>query len=282
MATACCLGRIEGPIAMWQTGKLTERLRIAYRRACARLAARDERLALDDCHLAVGFRRVTLEDEVHFVPAWATEKAVCRKVMAGKRHEPLTHAFVRAYFAGRAGSMVHAGTYFGDMLPAFARACPGHVYAFEPVVEHYLLAWLCVQANALDNVLLFHAGLGPGTSLAHADTGRDVAHHRGGGARIAAQGQPVTLLPLDFFRTEALALIHLDVEGFELAALEGAAATLERWRPTLLIEDNPRLAGGFLSARGYGCVGSIPGLDVWEVPERAKATRALLAALPGV
>ena len=265
---------------MWQIGTLTRRLRRALGRARAHLAPGGERLALDDHHLAIGFHRVALEDEVHFVPAWAAEKAVCRKVMAGKRYEPLTHAFVRAFFAGREGSMVHAGTYFGDMLPSFARACPGHVHAFEPVLEHYVLARLCVQANALDNVLLFHAGLGPETRPAHADTGRDVAHHRGGGARIAAQGQPVTLLPLDFFRVDGLALIHLDVEGFELAALEGAVATLDRWRPTVMIEDNPRLAGAFLTARGYGCVGSIPGLDVWEVPERAEATRALLATLP--
>ena len=48
----------------------------------------------------------------------------------------------------------------------------------------------------------------------------------------------------------------------------------------MLIEDNPRLAGPFLAARGYACVGTIPGLDVWEVPERAAATRALIAALP--
>jgi FkbM family methyltransferase len=249
-------------------------------RALAHLAPGGERLAMDDHHLAVGFRRTVLDGEIHFVPAWVTDKAVCRKVLAGKRYEPLTHAFVQAFFAGRTGSMVHAGTYFGDMLPTFSRACPGHVYAFEPVLEHYVLARLCVQANGLDNVLLFHAGLGPDACPARVDTGRDVAHHRGGGARIAREGQPVTLLPLDFFRTRDLALIHLDVEGFELHALEGSRATLDACRPTLLIEDNPRLAGGFLAARGYGCVGSIPGLSVWEMPERAAATRALIAALP--
>jgi FkbM family methyltransferase len=258
------------------------RLRGALGRALAHLAPGGERLVLDDRHLAIAFRRTVLDGEVHFVPAWAAHKAVCRKILAGKRYEPLTHAFVRAFFAGRQGSMVHAGTYFGDMLPSFSRACPGHVYAFEPVLEHYVLARLCVQANRLDNVLLFHAGLGPDACPARVDTGRDVAHHRGGGARIAGEGQPATLLPLDFFRTRDVALIHLDVEGYELPALQGAVATLDAVRPTILIEDNPRLADGFLSARGYACLGSIPGVSIWEVPERAASTQALIAALPTV
>ena len=245
-----------------------------------RAAANQRGPILDRSQYRLGFHQVMLEDEIHFVPAYARDRAVCRKIMAGKRYEPQTHEFVRAFFRERTGSMVHAGTYFGDMVPSFARACPGTLWAFEPVLEHYLLARLCVQANDLRNVMLFHAGLGAAPGPAHMDTG--AARHRGGGARVGDTGQLTTLLALDMLRLPDLALLHLDIEGFERTALEGAAATLDRWRPTLLIEDNPQLAGGFLSARGYACVGSIPGLDIWEVPERTAATRALIAALPSV
>ncbi len=45
---------------------------------------------------------------------------------------------------------------------------------------------------------------------------------------------------LDSFDFTGVALIKIDVEGHELAVLEGAARTLERWHPTIVIEIEER------------------------------------------
>lgn len=235
-------------------------------------------VVLEDDRYAVGFRRVCIGDELQFVPGWALDRAVCRKIVAGKRYEPQTHSLVQAIFRQRTGGMVHAGTYFGDMLPAFARACPGTLWAFEPVLEHYLLARLCVQANDLQSVMLFHAGLGAAPGPARMDTGQ--VRHRGGGARVAAEGQLTTLLALDTLRLPGLAVIHLDLEGYELPALQGAARTIAEHRPTILVEDNEGTTAPFLAQAGYLRLGAIPGLTVWEVPERAGLTAVLLPGPP--
>ena len=56
--------------------------------------------------------------------------------------------------------MVHAGTFFGDMLPSLSAKCPATVFAFEPVLENYVLAKLTVSENNLGNVLLLNSALG--------------------------------------------------------------------------------------------------------------------------
>ena len=68
----------------------------------------------------------------------------------------------------------------------------------------------------------------------------------------------VALNTLDSFALKDVALIKIDVEGHEMAVLEGAQETIERWRPTILVEVEDRhRAGGVehlrrhLEAQGY-------------------------------
>jgi FkbM family methyltransferase len=67
----------------------------------------------------------------------------------------------------------------------------------------------------------------------------------------------VRKLPLDDFNLPRCDLIKLDVEGMELEALEGAAATIERCTPIMLIEkiktDADQLRQ-WLERRGYKTV----------------------------
>jgi len=70
----------------------------------------------------------------------------------------------------------------------------------------------------------------------------------------------VNILPLDSLDLKNVDFLKLDVEGFELFALQGAARTIDRCRPVVLIEENGLCqrygvkdgqAGGWLMARGY-------------------------------
>jgi FkbM family methyltransferase len=68
----------------------------------------------------------------------------------------------------------------------------------------------------------------------------EAANDLGGGA-VAQQDLPVAML--DDFKLRDVGLIKIDVEGHELAVLRGALETLERERPSLIIEIVERMNG---------------------------------------
>jgi FkbM family methyltransferase len=61
-------------------------------------------------------------------------------------------------------------------------------------------------------------------------------------------------VPLDSYRLEEVRLVKVDVEGHEAQVLAGARATLERWRPLVVVEDWRRDLGPLLAGLGYQLV----------------------------
>lgn len=218
---------------------------------------------------AVHFRRWRMDGADYFLPAYALHRPAAQAVLAGRRYEPETHAFVARLFAVVPGSMIHAGTFFGDMLPDFSRAVQGTVHAFEPVLENYVLARLCVDANGLGNVRLLHAALSSAAGNVRIATGGADGRHLGGASGIAGEGHLCMALPIDQFEYDALQLIQLDVEGHELPALEGARATIARHRPLIAIEDNAGACAPLLESLGYRKAAEWTELAVWAPSERA-------------
>jgi FkbM family methyltransferase len=96
--------------------------------------------------------------------------------------------FVEFIFSKYYGSMVHAGTFYGDMLPTFSSYVSSNVYAFEPVLENYVLAKICAAKNNLENVLLFNCGLGSSVENLRINTTEGNGQHAGGASKIDANG----------------------------------------------------------------------------------------------
>lgn len=209
----------------------------------------------------VEFRRINLDGSTYYLPKYALHRPACQDFLGGRFYEPDTHSLVAKLLSERAGDMVHAGTFFGDMLPSFSKACSGTVFAFEPVLENYILAKLCIERNGLRNIAMFNAGLGDRLQVGRVNVG--AALHRGGGSEIAATGQTTTLMRVDNLQLENLSVLQLDVEGHELPALQGAESTIIRCKPVILIEDNERTCSGYLESLGYNRSGGVPGLDMW-------------------
>ncbi len=214
----------------------------------------------------VPFSRVTTERGVYFVPKYAEHRPACKAILDGDLYEPETHDLIDKILHLKRGSIVHAGTFFGDMLPTFARSCPATVYAFEPVLESYILAKLCVEANSLENVFILNAGLSDRISIAQIDTGSTVGNHLGGGSTLSDEGQCVGLVTIDSLDLQDLVVIQLDVEGHELQALHGARDTIERSSPIILIEDVQRNCSSYLEEIGYKQARTLPGVFVWVRP----------------
>jgi len=203
---------------------------------------------------------VRFDGSIYYVPNYAAHRPVARKILNKRYVEPGLHHLVRKIMTRRPGSMISAGAFFGDMLPSFSRKTPGRLYAFEPVIENYLLAREVVAENDLGNVVLLHAGLGaePGPGLASIGTRRIGQRHLGGAARIisrsqvsAFHSQKVPMLSIDQLAIGDLSMIQLDVEGYELPVLTGAIGTIEAQQPVIVIEDNQQECPEFLAKLGY-------------------------------
>ena len=209
----------------------------------------------------VPYEMLELGNSKYFLPSYALHRPACSMMMDGQTYEPDTHRIVALLLDSLDGNLVHAGTFFGDMLPAFA-ATGKRIYAFEPVLENYVLARLCMIENGLSNVLLYHSALGEGQGTVKMDVGD--GKHKGGSSHVADDGQITSLLSIDSICPENIAVIQLDVEGHELPALEGARETILRDNPVIMIEDNKAMCAPFLTELGYEQVGEIPGLRIWS------------------
>lgn len=162
----------------------------------------------------------------------------------------------------------HAGVWSVDLAAQFAT-----VIAFEPCRE----ALQCLSENTghLANVLVVPVAL----SDAEAELRFALPHPRANSGEMAVsdQGEASPAIPLDKLGLHDLDLLKLDVEGWELPALVGARATIERCRPVIVLEENgselrhglpERGARSFLFGLGYRVATLFPG-NVIMVPEAA-------------
>lgn len=101
-----------------------------------------------------------------------------------------------------------------------------HVYAFDPNL------WPDFRRNVdLSRVTHFNCAIGdePSETIMFGGT-----HTSRAGAKV----KRVPVYPIDAFGFEAIDFIKIDVEGFEKKVLLGAAQTIERCNPVIVIEQN--------------------------------------------
>lgn len=187
---------------------------------------------------------------VYAVPACTAEtEQLAKNVLSGGVHEPGTIQYILDNRGE--GVVVHAGTYFGDFLPALSGK--GHrVYAFEPGLEWYRCAKITLDLNFLEgehDTKLYNFGLG-----AERDSSRQLLTMRreddgeGGASRIIQHPdgvepfrmQYIELVTIDSMISDEekneVTIIHLDIEGYEEEALKGAVEIMRASKPILIIE----------------------------------------------
>ena len=180
------------------------------------------------------------------VPNSSRHRSAPRRILRGDVYEPGTIDFIVANCGD--GDIVHAGTYFGDFLPALSRgvAAGCQVWGFEPNRESFRCAEVTVLLNGLDNVNLINAGLSAEPGEAQLRVADDLGTPLGGKSQLAdapAGRDAGTVVPVELTTVDAtvpgdrpVSVIQLDVEDHEQAALTGAMATIRRTKPLLLIE----------------------------------------------
>ncbi|MNM34941.1 Chromosome partition protein Smc [compost metagenome] len=134
------------------------------------------------------------------------------------------------------GAFCDVGANIGNHSVFFSRVLGRDVYAFEPVLESYGLLFENLELNGVaSKVQAFNVALGASESCgvmqvheSNLGASRLVAEE-GGGVKISLLD---SILPPD----SNIALIKIDVEGYECEVLRGAANTIRRCRPVLVIE----------------------------------------------
>ena len=204
------------------------------------------------------------------VPLSSSHRPAAQKILAGVVYEPRTIDFLTSHCND--GDIVHAGTYFGDFLPALSRSRTNDakIWAFEPNLENYRCALITTYINDLQNVELMNAGLGERKDSVSMMTKDKDGQSLGGASRILDQEtenkspylETVEIVSVDEIvpASRNVSIIQLDVEGHEKQALTGALKTIQRCRPIIILETLPE-SGWFAETilkLGYRVIQEIP------------------------
>lgn len=119
------------------------------------------------------------------------------------------------------------------------------VQAFEPMAEHRECwernmdlpynDWINGERQA--QVHPYALGAAPGRVSLSVPPGSS------GGTHVSGPGE-IEMRTLDSFEFQNVDFIKVDVEGFELAVLQGAVETLKRCRPVVIVEQKAHTPGG--------------------------------------
>lgn len=132
------------------------------------------------------------------------------------------------------------GAHIGVVSVLLAGLCPkGRIHAFEPAAENHAHLTANIAANGLDNVTVQRAAVFDRDG----EISLEFNAAYPGGSHVGDGGATVPSVRLDTWADrvdlDRLDLVKLDVEGVELAVLDGAAGTLRRFRPIVVVECNP-------------------------------------------
>ena len=176
----------------------------------------------------------------YMFPVSLSHRPVCQVLSRSDVWEPNLVKFVRQHIGNK--SMIHAGTFIGDMIPAFSSGTKGTIYAFEPVKQHYNIAVENIKLNSLSNVIIKNNGLSNKREVLQMTTTNRHSEDLGGGSFISSEGNvEVDCVTIDtVIPSQAkISIIQLDIEGYETHAIQGAKKVIMKNRPILILETLP-------------------------------------------
>lgn len=140
-------------------------------------------------------------------------------------------------------AVIEIGANIGSHTVALAKAVGpgGRVMAIEP--QPFVFQNLCANLalNGLANVDAMNCGMGREEGILSLPAIDYAREGNFGGVSLGAgtRGIPVPVRRLDdVMRYPRLRLIKIDVEGMEAAVIEGARATIQRFKPVLYVEND--------------------------------------------
>lgn len=146
--------------------------------------------------------------------------------------------YVRGQFDFAGKIVVDAGANIGNHSIFFSKVCgAGQCHAFEPNSAAIAILKRNIAENELENVVVHECGLSDREGFLRLES-VDVSNL--GGARFAnSDAGTVPAVTLDSLELERVDFLKIDVEGMGPNVLRGAAATIARDHPAIMIEMFP-------------------------------------------
>lgn len=131
--------------------------------------------------------------------------------------------------------IIDVGANIGNHTVFSAAILGAEVVAIEPFAANYDVLRINIAANGLEQRVRTHAvalGARPGLGCATIGDTRNL-----GTVQVRAGVGAVRIVTLDSIAEDRpVGVIKIDVEGGEAGVLQGAAATLARWLPDIMVE----------------------------------------------
>src|SRR5579859_7913378 len=148
------------------------------------------------------------------LPASTAHRPAAEATMRGEVWERKTLEFMLENAKG--GTVITAGAFFGDALPALSKVCK-NVVAFEPNPENYRCTQMTVLMNDLKNVTVYGYGLGERSESRKLVVKGHDGRSLGGGSQIAditdrgTESVPIDLVAIDEVIPDSadISIIHL-------------------------------------------------------------------------
>lgn len=179
-------------------------------------------------------------ETVHSRLADAQSRRVFEDLLAYKRSWQIPYlrrcetdpdeAYASILRLGPGETLVDLGAYRGDTVQEFVRWCPDYraIWAVEP--DAYSFRRLTASTAGLRSCTCVQALAGQTPGMAQ------LAARGGRGSRKAASGVPTPVVSADqLLCGQSASFFNIDVEGAEREAILGAAETIRRCRPKLLL-----------------------------------------------
>lgn len=158
--------------------------------------------------------------------------------------------------APASGCAVDVGACYGTHTVWFSQICGfKDVHAFEPASDNFEL--LIQNTLQYEGIHLYNVALG--AEVGYVTTRRINDRNRGMTQIVPAAESNTPMETLDSYNLQNVALIKIDVEGAEMAVLEGAQSTIDRCRPLMYIEaatpEEHSAVRNFMREIGYKQIG---------------------------
>ncbi len=179
-----------------------------------------------------------------------TDPGISKELFLHGIHEPIATEVLKP--------LLHDGMFVADiganigyyvLLEASRIGVRGKVIALEPVPHNVNLLKKNVALNGLENVTVIEGAIGDHDGIGT----MYLSDHSNWHSMVSSTKTRLGTIEVEVHRLDSLVaqmrlprldLIRMDIQGGEVAAVEGMRETLKECRPTLAIELHPRWVGG--------------------------------------
>lgn len=185
-----------------------------------------------------------IKHESFIIEYFANDFLASGSIELGKKWEPHLIEFVKLYNKQYSiSNIIDIGANFGYHTLFFSREVQGkgNVYSFEPQIQNYTLLFKNIEHNQIKNIQCFPQACSDqfdivNLPLMNTENNKvnmgDITLNQ----KVGLNTHISTAVPIDSFILPKIDLIKIDVQGWEIKALNGARELILKDKPLMIVE----------------------------------------------